>query len=408
MLQSNNLFAKANCQPSALPGVSMTLAVQSLLQSQEAIDEIACVVRQQVAKSMSVTLTLQQLGDGRDAIQALESFCSRLRDAGIPGSSKLGLCLSAPSIPLRAYALITRCRFGAGPRYVLLDGMQMQHRAAESEVDGVWGYLWRHRSSRWAVLPAYGESVSTPCPLLADEAANAVLPGSGIQAPAGSAWLPVRLHLPHFADDKGVICIEALDKALVACVDAGDRLLDQHRWPSAGMHDDARANRRIAIQVAGFGDLVRLQKRNPSDLGVLQSLSKLAEHVRTTVWNHSTQIARRSSDLLPAIAQHEPALTACDDHNRSWAARWQEAVERSAVRHRNLIVMSPYAVLPVNDGGCAAFTDLLPVIAHADAHSFAAPPPFRGWKIEEFSHFHRRAWAVMQRRNAISLVATRA
>ena len=407
MLQSNNLLAKVNCQPSALPGVSMTLAVQSLLQSQRTIDEVACVVRQQLAKNMAVTLTLQQLGEGGDAIQALEGFCSRLRDAGTPGGSQLGICLGAPSIPLRAYALITRSSFGGGPRYVLLDGMQMQHQAAEADVDGMWEYLWRHRSSRWAVLPAYGESVSTPCPLLADEAANAVLPGSGIQAPAGSAWLPVRLHLPHFADDKGVVCFETLDKALVACVDAGDRLLDQHCWPSARMHDDARANRRMAIQVAGFGDLVRLQKKDPSDLGVLQSLSKLAEHVRTTVWRHSARIARRS-DLLPAIAQHEPPPGACVHHNRNWADRWQAAVERSAVRHRNLIVMSPYAVLPVNDSGCAAFADLLPVIAYADAHSFAAPPPFRSWKMEQFSRFHRRAWAVMQRRNAVSLVATRA
>ena len=99
MLQSNNLFAKTNCQPSALPGVSMTLAVQSLLQSQEAIDELARVVRQQVARSMSVTLTLQQLGEGGDAIQALESFCSRMRDAGTPGGSQLGMCLGAPSMP---------------------------------------------------------------------------------------------------------------------------------------------------------------------------------------------------------------------------------------------------------------------------------------------------------------------
>ncbi len=407
MLQSNNLLAKVNCQPSALPGVSMTLAVQNLLQSQEAIDEVARVVCRQVAKSMAVTLTLQQLGEGGDAIQALESFCSKLCAAGITGSSQLGVCLNAPSIPLRTYALVTRCAFGAGPRYVLLDGVQMQHQAAQADVDCMWEYLWHHRSSRWAVMPAYGESVSTPCPLLADEAANAVLPGSGIQAPAGSAWLPVRLHLPHFADSKGVICIEALDKALVACVDAGDRLLDQHRWPCARMHDDARANRRIAIQVAGFGDLVRLQNRDPSDLGVLQSLSKLAQHVRTTVWNHSARIARRS-DLLPAIAQHEPPPGECDHHNRNWAERWQVAVERSAVGHRNLIVMSPYAVLPVNDDGCASFADLLPVIAHADAHSFAAPPPFHGWKIEEFRRFHRRAWAVMQRRNAISLIATRA
>ena len=45
--------------------------------------------------------------------------------------------------------------------------------------------------------------VRTGCPLLGDEAAAAVLPSHGIQVPPGSAWLPIGVHLPRFADDKG-------------------------------------------------------------------------------------------------------------------------------------------------------------------------------------------------------------
>jgi hypothetical protein len=67
--------------------------------------------------------------------------------------------------------------------------------------------------------------------------------------------------------------------------------------------------------------------------------------------------------------------------------------------------MSPYAVLPEGGDVEAGFTDLLPVLAHADAYAFAGQPPLSGWNIKAFRNFHSRAWAIMQRRNARSLIA---
>lgn len=389
-------------------GASMALSVRDLLQSASAFDDVAALVREHAASEMGLTLTLSGLGDGAESIQAFESLCSRLRDAGVGKSAGLGLCVKASILPLRAYALITQYCFGAGPRYVLMDALQMRNDAATSDNGETWRYLWQLRGSRWAILPAYGESVSTPCPLLADEAANAVLPAFGIQAPVGSAWLPVQLHLPRFANERGVICRAALDRALNTCVDAGEQLLDLLRWPLPNMRRDAWLNRRIAVVVTGIGDLVRLQKRDPSNLQVLQSLLGLVEHIKTMLWSRSALIASQS-DLLPAIARHEPSLEAGDEHHkRSWAAHWRIAVGRSAVRHRNLLVMSPYSVLPEDDKECATFTDLLPVIACADAYSFSGPASFRDWDFKDFSRFHRRAWAVMQRRKGLALIATRA
>lgn len=389
-------------------GASLALSVQALLQNPSAFEEAAALVREYAASDMGLTLTLTDLGDGAEAIHAFEALCSRLRDSGVARDARLGLCVQAAKLPLRAYALITQFCFGAGPRYVLLDPLQMRGGAAAAGSDEIWQYLWQLRGSRWAVLPAYGESVSTPCPLLADEAANTVLPAFGIQVPAGSAWLPLQLHLPRFADERGVICRAALDRALNTCIDTGEQLLDLLCWPMPDMQRDAWLNRRIGVLVTGFGDLVRLQKRDPSDLKVLRSMLGLAEHIRTLLWGRSSAIARHT-ELLPAIARHEPSFAASDEqHQRIWASRWQIAVERSAVRHRNLLVMSPYSVLPEDDTECASCIDLLPVIACADAYSFAGPAAFRDWKLKDFSRFHRRAWAVMQRRKGLSLIATRA
>jgi len=408
MLQRNDSPLPVARGLAGSPGVSMAVAVQSLLQSKPSLHELAATVRRHVLQMTPVTLTLSELGDSTVATQALETFCGQLRNAGVPASPLIGLCLSGPSTPLRAYALITRCWLGNGPRYVIPGESRMRHLSGESDAAQYWRYLWRHRGTRWAVLPAYGDSVSTPCALLAGEKANAVLPTTGIQAPAGSAWLPLRLHLPQFADDHGAVRLQALTRSLVACVDRGERLIDLQTWPTGSMQRDAHMNRRIAIQITGIGDLVRMRRADPSNLAVLQSLVELMEHVRTTVWDRSAELAR-GADLLPAIARHEPALTVPEgQHHVHWAARWHAAVERCAVRHRNLLVISPYAVLPAGGDACAAYADLLPLIAGADAHSFATHGSLQSWKFKDFCRFHRRAWAVMQRRNGVSLIATRA
>jgi hypothetical protein len=410
MLQRNGLLSSAVIEPAHSAGVSMTVAVQSLLRSKPLLRRLASDICQHVAQTTPVIMTLSKLGEPDDAIQVLEMFCKQMRDAGAPNSALVGVCLDAPSVPLRAYALITRCWFGNGPRYVMPGDTHMQHPPGQSGDLRYWKYLWRHRDTRWGVLPVYGDIVSTPCPLLGDEPADAVLPTFGIQAPAGSAWLPLNLHLPRFADSRGAVDLSALTKTLITCIDIGEQTIDQQSWPTMRMRRDAQINRRLAIQLTGIGDLVRMRGASPSDLSVLQSLNKLLEHVRSTVWNRSAELAR-GCDLLPAIARHQPALAVSDgQHNLDWDARWQAAVERCAVRHRNLLIISPYAVLPGDGDGdaCAAYTDLLPLIGFADAHSFATTAPLAGWKFKDFCRFHRRAWAVIQRRNGASLVAMRA
>jgi hypothetical protein len=88
-----------------------------------------------------------------------------------------------------------------------------------------------------------------------------------------------------------------------------------------------------------------------------------------------------------------------------WHRRWRRALANSAVRHRNLLVLSPYSVLPAADHSVIDLIDLLPALHHADAFSFANPRSDGCRNADEFATFHRRAFAVMQRRNAASLIA---
>ncbi len=136
-----------------------------------------------------VTLSLKELGPDDDGIEDLEILCSAVR--GFLGAdkallSKIGLCLHSHQIPLQAYLLISRTLLGSGPRYVILDSLQMKHHKnsrVEEETEKNWSFLWRQRDLGVPLLPAYGAGVRTGCPLLGDEAAEAVTPLHGIQVP---------------------------------------------------------------------------------------------------------------------------------------------------------------------------------------------------------------------------------
>ena len=371
------------------------------------LDRLASVID----NGVPAMLSLKELGPDGGAVEDLEHLCSSIRrffgaDKAI--LSQIGLCLHSHQIPLQAYLLISRALLGSGPRYVFLDSLQMNHHKnsrVQEETQKNWSFLWRQRELEAPLLPAYGAAVRTACPLLGDEAAEAVTPLHGIQVPAGSAWLPIGLHLPHFADDKGQIAWPPLQSALESCIDLGDQLLDLLSWTTACQRSDTLLNRRLAILVSGVGDVVQMHGNDPACLECLRWVDEIIRRVRKTLWDRSHVIAGQTG-LLPALARSDPSGGLCDhSHRQNWQRRWQLALASSAVRHRNLLVMSPYSVLPQGRNDTAAFTDLLPILVHADAYSFAGQPPLGGWNIDDFKRFHRRAWAVMQQRNARSLIA---
>lgn len=405
-------YGPANC------GVSMRLPVPQVIRDAARLAAVAADIGAAIGNAAPVTLTLSGLDaasrGSECAVDVYDEFCAALADAldaaDIRQKPPIGLCLASAALPLRAFTLIAARYFGHGPRYALLTPRDMLDGSAGAGsgqcASGVLDYCWRYRTSRWAVQPAYGHTVSSRCALLSDEVAGAILPVYGLQIPVASAWLPIRLHIPRFADAGGAVSLAALDRALQECVDTGDVLLDALRWPANGMGRDVQANRRLALLVTGFGDLVKLRNADPADFKVLHSMLQLGRYIREKLWSRSADIARRSK-LLPAIARGNPAPATADDAVAGmWSARWQNAVKRTAVRHRNLLVLSPGSVLPEDDANCAAFTDLLPVIALADACSFASDHAHRGWNSLEYKQFHQRASAVIERRHEPSIVAT--
>jgi hypothetical protein len=392
-------------------GVALRASVQKALLSPMASEYLMRRVITLVHERVPLTLALCELGNADEAIKALEDFCHILRAALLAeglSCSGLGVSVQSHVLPLQAYLLICTAILGRGPRYVLFDSLQMRHHDNElvqAEADSNWSFLWSRREAAPAVVPAYAASVTTRCPLLGDEAATSVLPEGGLQAPLETAWLPMLLHLPDFSGGRGRLQWDALCFALETAVDAGDRILDHLHWPLPQQRSDAWQNRRLAICIGGIGDLVAERGADPGDLRCLHWIDKTVARIHALLWNRSRSLAQQT-EPLPALLSNCPAVRwDCDIKRSDWDLRWRRAVANSAVRHRNMLVMSPYAVLPERSPAGSNFVDLLPVLHHADAFSFANPRVADFRSCAEFANFHRRAWAVMQRRNAASLVA---
>lgn len=392
-------------------GAALRVSVRETLQSPLATEHLLRRVTMLVHQQVPLTLALYELGAEDEAIRALEDFCGILRFAftadGL-SSADIGVSIQSHLVPLKAYLLICTAVLGRGPRYVVLDSLQMRHHdcdIVQAAAEGNWSFLWSVRNAFATVLPAYAAGVTTRCPLLSDETATVVLPEGGQQAPVESAWLPMQINLPDFSDGSGRLDWQSLEGALRQAVDTGDRILDCLYWYLPQQRSDAWQNRRLAISVDGIGDLVMESGADPGDLRCLQWIDRTVARIHAVLWNRSRALAQET-EPLPALLSNWPAVRwDCDIKKSDWDVRWRQAIENSAVRHRNLLVMSPYAVLPRRSAPSYEFVDLLPALHHADAFSFANPRVDGFRSCAEFATFHRRAWAVMQRRNAASLVA---
>jgi hypothetical protein len=330
--------------------------------------------------------------------EVLDLLHLAVRDAGA-SQSAVEIVVEAGTLPPRDVSALRRERLGEGVVHVRLDCGLLRNPQT-------WHQLWRARDAGHVRL-AYASQVMSSCPLLCDEAATAVIPVTGIQVPAGTSWLSVKLNVSLFVDAKGQFRDRAFEDALCRCVEIGEQLHEFVRWPTAQMRHDAWLNRRLAIVIDGLGDLVLRKGFDPQRFTTLGEANRLLLRIRELLVGQSRAIARKTPQL-PAIDESDPSRGLPGGQARnSWRARWLDAVESSAVRHRNILVLSPWSLFPAGQPADYRFADLLPVLRFADACSLSAPPGLRSWNINKFKAFHRRAWAVLQQRDVAHQIAER-
>ena len=392
-------------------GISLHVPVCRTMGCAVETQKLMSLLRLQLATRVPVSLSLGDLNTSGDAAAALQEFCETLKSAlsnVTYDATDISLLMHSHQMSLRAFLLISNSVLGSGPRFVALDALQMKPQnipEAQEETERNWRFLWQQRKSSEQLLPVYSGMVRSACPIASDEVAGTVLPNYGIVVPANSAWLPIDLPLNAYVDANRRIDWCKLSKAIRLCVRAGDQILNLLSWPCLQQSRDAELHRRLAITPKGLGDLTLLCGYDPKDNHCLEWLSSVIARIRKEVRAASIELAQ-DHGVSPALLRNDPSLRLSAGPARDdWQRHWKKALQTSALRHRNLLVMSPYSVLPANSDENIEFTDLMPVIGHADAWCFSATPGFAKWSLRDYQRFHRRAWAVVHAQNRGCVVA---
>jgi len=397
-----------------VPVSDVTLVVDA--RSSLASDVASAQLRQQVfdvlIKGLRLSASVCGLGEESDAHAAFSGVCKILRAAtndATASPDRVEIVVDAQVLAPQAAWRIRREQLGDGLIHLLPGQATMQ--AGEScherrQHDLFWPQLWQVCTSR-NVQTAFAPAVYSPCSLLSAEIATGILPDTAVQVPAGTAWLPMRMDISRFADAGGFLREGAVEHALCSCIDIGDLLHDSVDWPTARMRHDAWLNRRLAIILTGFGDLAQRRKQDPTFFASLKDQCELLSWIQDVLLQKSRAAARRTGNV-PALEQTDPSRALPRGQIRNgWRTRWCEALEVAAIRHRNLLVLSPWSVFPANEPADFRYADLLPLLNYADAASFSRPPGLSHWGVSQFKTFHQRAWAVLQQRDVSRQIAER-
>lgn len=264
----------------------------------------------------------------------------------------------------------------------------------------IWQRLWEMRD----VTPVSGmlpAAVSSPCPLLPDETAEAILDSIGTMVPCDTAWAPAQLDLDRYASPQGALRLDELDAALIRCVAGGEAVHDRGAWPTRALARDSRMNRRLAVWVRGWGSLVVRRQADPCDLQTLRELEHLARHVHEVLRAESQRLAEEHGHC----AAIDVAGSRVPQHGNEMHARWRQAISSSALRNRNLLTLSPWDIFPDHAPADLRFQNLLPLLACADSVTFRRDTDIGHWKPCEFKGFYKRVGAILRQNCDLPLIA---
>lgn len=230
------------------------------------------------------------------------------------------------------------------------------------------GPLWRelvqasHADSRIELVLEGDKQPLTD--LVGMERPDTVMPLSLFEAPGNTAWLGMQFDLSAIPAEQIERGIGHLRKLVRVGVRLADNLIDAVDWPSGRLRDDALANRRLAAHVTGIGDLVLRHGLNPEDFSTLRLIQRWLRLFKRQLLRESLLLARERGPYAALDAEGLVQALA----PRYGEARARRIIARRSPRHRQLLALSPYCVLPRGPSTipAGAWLNLLPAIGIAD------------------------------------------
>lgn len=235
-----------------------------------------------------------------------------------------------------------------------------------------------------------------PCALSAAERGNAVLPLSLFEARSDGAWLALELRLDRLLARTPASACTELRRLLRATLRLADNLLEQVGWPSPELAQDALVNRRLALHLTGLGDLVDRWRLPPEAFATVRLVQRWLQLARRMLLRESNALAQERG-AFPGLELQ--ALRA--GLERSFGAeRAGRLLRRVRLRHRHLLVLSPYAVFPTGRPRhpLPAYLHLLPVMRLADSIAMYGDGLAGALPAQAFRRLLRLSWAIAYHR----------
>lgn len=249
-----------------------------------------------------------------------------------------------------------------------------------------------------AVQLALAGTSRSCCELSRDEPPGGVLPDSLFEVPAESAWLTLRLDLAALAAaGPASAWPRRLRRAVRLSLRLADNLLEQLPWPSRGLRADALASRRVALHLAGIGELVDRLRLPPQQLATLRRVSGWLDTVRRSIRDESRRLARLRGPF-PALRLAEVAAPFA---GRPAGDPGQLLAGRGLFRHRHLLVASPWALLPAGPSRhpAASYFNLLPALRAADSIGLYGGALRHRLDLADYRRLLRMTWAIARNRD---------
>jgi len=221
------------------------------------------------------------------------------------------------------------------------------------------------------------------------------------QVPEDSAWISLDVDITNFLGRDGDVRLAQLDAVLRARVDAGDKYHDATSWPGRAQRHDSWLNRRLSIHVRGWGDVIARRGLDPQSIDALRDVRAIASHVVETLCRASRDLAEQHG-YCPSL---DVAGAHVLQHGTEMDARWRRAVADNALRHRNLLTLSPWDVFPKCEPADLRYLNLLPILDCANSVSYRREVDICHWNANEFRSFYTRVSAILRHSSDVSMIA---
>ncbi len=301
----------------------------------------------------------------------------RLRESGALGRPRLAL-----RVPDRLMRALSGGERGSGEWPV--------------EPQGLWQGLTGLAHRQPGIRLILEHTTRPACALAGTERGDAVLPVSLFEVRADTAWLTVGIRLDALDLPSPGEAPREMRRLLRAVLRLADNLVEQLDWPTPELAQDALVNRRLAVHVTGIGDLIDRWGIDPAAPASVGIATRWVGLFRRLMVRESNALARERGPF-PGLELREIETSL----SRSFGdERARRLLRQAGLRHRHLLVLSPYSVLPAGAAlrPLPAYLHLLPVIRWADTIAMHGDAVAAELPVAVLRQLIRMTWAIARNR----------